>query len=120
MSVCCCAGIEPLLLDTQYRMHPLIAHIPSKLFYGGRLKSGQPVCKRSELFWSFLDTFCPKAAFITDHTKAESRDIVFGVATLDAAVVKRLENFFWLLSVACFLMWHVSSIAPVVSSPPLK
>ncbi len=37
------AGIEPLLLDTQYRMHPLIAHIPSKLFYDGRLQSGQPL-----------------------------------------------------------------------------
>jgi len=37
------AGIEPLLLDTQYRMHPLIAHLPSKLFYEGRLQSGQPL-----------------------------------------------------------------------------
>lgn len=34
------SGIEPLLLDTQYRMHPLIAHLPSKLFYDGRLQSG--------------------------------------------------------------------------------
>ena len=34
------AGIQPLLLDTQYRMHPLIAHIPSRLFYAGRLQSG--------------------------------------------------------------------------------
>lgn len=36
------AGVEPLLLDTQYRMHPLIAHMPSMLFYGGRLQSGLP------------------------------------------------------------------------------
>ncbi|KAL0035694.1 hypothetical protein WJX79_008965 [Trebouxia sp. C0005] len=34
------SGMEPLLLDTQYRMHPLIAHLPSKLFYNGRLQSG--------------------------------------------------------------------------------
>ncbi|DBB05155.1 TPA: hypothetical protein ACH3X3_010403 [Trebouxia sp. C0006] len=34
------SGIKPLLLDTQYRMHPLIAHLPSKLFYDGRLQSG--------------------------------------------------------------------------------
>lgn len=38
------AGIEPLLLDTQYRMHPLIAHMPSKLFYAGRLMSGLFPC----------------------------------------------------------------------------
>ena len=37
------AGLEPLLLDTQYRMHPLIAEIPSQLFYQGRLKSGATV-----------------------------------------------------------------------------
>ena len=34
------AGLEPLLLDTQYRMHPMIAQVPSQLFYQGRLKSG--------------------------------------------------------------------------------
>lgn len=34
------AGVEPLLLDTQYRMHPRIAEIPSELFYNKRLKSG--------------------------------------------------------------------------------
>lgn len=38
------AGLEPLLLDTQYRMHPLIAEIPSQLFYQGRLKSGATTC----------------------------------------------------------------------------
>ena len=31
---------EPLLLDTQYRMHPVLAHHPSQVFYGGLLRSG--------------------------------------------------------------------------------
>ena len=35
------AGIKPLLLDQQYRMHPLIAQVPSELFYQGQLKSGE-------------------------------------------------------------------------------
>ena len=30
----------PMLLDTQYRMHPVIADYPSKQFYQGLLHSG--------------------------------------------------------------------------------
>ena len=33
-------GVEPWLLDTQYRMHPAIAEFPNLLFYDGKLKSG--------------------------------------------------------------------------------
>lgn len=29
-----------MLLDMQYRMHPLIAEYPSALFYSGKLKTG--------------------------------------------------------------------------------
>ncbi|KAF5843656.1 AAA domain-containing protein [Dunaliella salina] len=32
-------GMKPMLLDTQYRMHPLICAFPSKVFYQGLLKS---------------------------------------------------------------------------------
>ncbi|KAI5072376.1 hypothetical protein GOP47_0012482 [Adiantum capillus-veneris] len=32
-------GLNPCFLDTQYRMHPDIAALPSKLFYSGKLKS---------------------------------------------------------------------------------
>ncbi|PNG93948.1 Regulator of nonsense transcripts 1, partial [Tetrabaena socialis] len=34
------SGISPMLLDTQYRMHPAISAFPSAFFYGGRLKDG--------------------------------------------------------------------------------
>ncbi len=33
-------GLAPVLLDMQYRMHPLIAEYPSALFYKGKLKTG--------------------------------------------------------------------------------
>ena len=33
------AGLSPLLLDTQYRMHPSLAEFSSRRFYDGRLKS---------------------------------------------------------------------------------
>ena len=34
------AGVEPLILDTQYRMHPGISQFPSDCFYGGRISDG--------------------------------------------------------------------------------
>jgi hypothetical protein len=37
------AGLEPFFLDTQFRMHPMIAAFSSKEFYGGRLLTGVPV-----------------------------------------------------------------------------
>ncbi|KAJ3258772.1 hypothetical protein HK103_003366 [Boothiomyces macroporosus] len=38
--------VEPYLLDTQYRSHPLIMQISSELFYNGELKSGVKAADR--------------------------------------------------------------------------
>jgi len=32
--------LKPLLLDTQYRMHPALSEFPSDRFYGGRIRDG--------------------------------------------------------------------------------
>ena len=40
------AGLEPLTLDTQYRMHPGISEFPADRFYGGRLRDGIPASAR--------------------------------------------------------------------------
>jgi len=46
-TVCSPAGsVAPVLLDTQYRMHPAIAHFPSISFYGGALRSGTRASSR--------------------------------------------------------------------------
>jgi regulator of nonsense transcripts 1 len=45
------AGLQPHLLQTQYRMHPHIAHFPSTTFYDGRLDNGITADDRT-LAWS--------------------------------------------------------------------
>ncbi|KAI8467725.1 MAG: P-loop containing nucleoside triphosphate hydrolase protein [Monoraphidium minutum] len=40
------SGLELLLLDTQYRMHPAIAEFPSAHFYEGKLRSGVTAAQR--------------------------------------------------------------------------
>lgn len=40
------AGVKPQLLDVQYRMHPLIADLPSRMFYSGLLMSGVDAAER--------------------------------------------------------------------------
>lgn len=42
-------GVEPLLLDTQYRMHPSLAAFPSQAFYAGRVASGIDEAARPRL-----------------------------------------------------------------------
>ena len=40
------AGVQPYLLDTQFRMHPALSHFPSLSFYNGLVKSGTPAVER--------------------------------------------------------------------------
>ena len=48
-------GIEPMLLDTQYRMHPAISDFPNRTFYEGRLVDGISAADRPNpagLLWN--------------------------------------------------------------------
>ena len=46
------------LLDTQYRMDPLILQFPNQHFYDNRIKSGGNICRRNPVIYpvSFVDT----------------------------------------------------------------
>jgi hypothetical protein len=43
------AGAGPVMLRTQYRMHPQLSALPNALFYGGRLKNGVSEAERAPL-----------------------------------------------------------------------
>ncbi len=48
-------GLEPMLLDTQYRMHPAISDFPNRTFYEGRLVDGIMAAERPNpagLLWN--------------------------------------------------------------------
>lgn len=54
-------GETPILLDTQYRMHPAISEYPSETFYSGKLRNGvsakqRPVAK--QLLFSNMERPC--------------------------------------------------------------
>ena len=54
-------GETPILLDTQYRMHPAISEYPSEVFYNGKLRNGvtaqqRPIAK--QLLYSNMERPC--------------------------------------------------------------
>jgi hypothetical protein len=82
-------GVQPLLLDTQYRMHPALAHFPSATFYEGALRSGVRATHRPPprgFPWpsptvplAFLPCDGAERADGTSHTNAAEADAVAGV-----------------------------------------
>lgn len=47
-------GVQPIMLDTQYRMHPQIVAWPNQQFYGGRLQNGQnTISQRAVPGWRY-------------------------------------------------------------------
>ncbi|KAG2495801.1 hypothetical protein HYH03_006043 [Edaphochlamys debaryana] len=74
-------GLAPLLLDTQYRMHPALAAFPSAAFYGGKLLSApRPSERRPPAAFSWPNPEVP-VCYIPVRGGRESRTS----ATNDAA-----------------------------------
>lgn len=81
-------GLHPLLLDTQYRCHPLIARIPNVSFYQGRLRDGVEAEQRLPLVPGL-----PHLAFIDVSADAGRTNRAHqGEAEAAAAVVRLVLN----------------------------
>jgi hypothetical protein len=75
-------GVEPLLLDTQYRMHPAISQFPADFFYGGRICDGIEASDRpapAGFRWPRSDW---PVAFVPMR---RGREVVEGVSRYNAA-----------------------------------
>ncbi|KAG0762590.1 hypothetical protein G6F16_005643 [Rhizopus arrhizus] len=81
-------GKEVNLLNIQYRMHPEISDLPSRLFYQSRLQDGSEMDKISSAVWHALPEFPPYCFYdVRDGQEKMGRGkSIFNVAEADAAV----------------------------------
>ncbi|EJC98117.1 uncharacterized protein FOMMEDRAFT_97735 [Fomitiporia mediterranea MF3/22] len=63
------------LLSIQYRMHPEISLLPSKVFYGGRLRDGPDMDKKTEQLWHNEPRFGAYKFFSVENGKEEQARI---------------------------------------------
>ena len=60
------------LLSIQYRMHPSISQLPSKVFYNDQLKDGPDMSKKTGAVWHARDIFGPYRFFNVDGTELKA------------------------------------------------
>jgi len=61
-------GLQPLMLNVQYRMHPAISNLASNLFYKGALQNGVSECDRQSNSFNWPNRSKPLVFF---HVKGE-------------------------------------------------
>ncbi|KAI9467742.1 AAA domain-containing protein, partial [Coemansia mojavensis] len=75
------------LLSIQYRMHPEISALPSKLFYDSRLKDGPDMASKQHAVWHGSGKFRPFMFFdISGREQAGASHSVFNMDEVNAAV----------------------------------
>ena len=88
------AGIEPHLLDTQYRMHPSLADFASSEFYGGRLLSGTKPESRPQVLGFTWPSSTVNVALVpsTDEEEGGQSKQNRGEASTVASIVRSVLN----------------------------
>ncbi|KDN35153.1 hypothetical protein RSAG8_11841, partial [Rhizoctonia solani AG-8 WAC10335] len=86
------------LLSIQYRMHPTISTVPSRLFYHGRLQDGPDMDQRTKQVWHASSLFGPYQFFDVAQGQEESQSnhsqINRGEADAAIALYSRLTREF--------------------------
>ena len=75
-------GIDPWLLDTQYRMHPAIANFPNDLFYNGELKSGVKAAERPAPTGNNNERCSTQQLTTPDHIKLKLYELLLALESL--------------------------------------
>ncbi|CAI5501461.1 unnamed protein product, partial [Closterium sp. Naga37s-1] len=65
------AGYPVVMLNTQYRMHPMIRHFPSHEFYGGALRDAPQMAQNTARPWHAERVFGPLFFFDLHQSKDE-------------------------------------------------
>ncbi|OCF45032.1 senataxin [Kwoniella heveanensis CBS 569] len=60
------------LLSIQYRMHPFISELPSKVFYNGELKDGPDMARKTAALWHQRNVFGPYRFFNVEGTEMKA------------------------------------------------
>ncbi|WVQ94431.1 hypothetical protein IAU59_001510 [Kwoniella sp. CBS 9459] len=60
------------LLSIQYRMHPFISELPSKVFYRGELKDGPDMARKTSALWHQRNVFGPYRFFNVQGTEIKA------------------------------------------------
>ncbi|WVW79753.1 hypothetical protein I302_101723 [Kwoniella bestiolae CBS 10118] len=84
------------LLSIQYRMHPYISELPSKVFYNGQLKDGPDMAKKTTAIWHQRNVFGPYRFFNVDghETKAGTSTKNTDEALAAVELYRRLQSDF--------------------------
>ncbi|CUA67598.1 Helicase SEN1 [Rhizoctonia solani] len=86
------------LLSIQYRMHPTISAVPSRLFYNGRLQDGPDMDQRTKQVWHASSLFGPYQFFDVAQGREEAQSnhsqINRGEADAAIALYNRLTREF--------------------------
>ena len=70
----------------QYRMHPFISELPSKVFYNGKLKDGPGMAKKTVAIWHERNVYGPYRFFDVHGTEAKKGTSTYNVQEALAAV----------------------------------